>query len=234
MRVNENTAIASSRVTLVPYEARHVEKYHRWMSDPDIQEATASEPMTLQEEYENQASWRSSHDKLTFIICEPLTTNAETVSAGDVDAEERMIGDVNFFLYPYNNDEDEVVTRNEYVGEIDVMVADAGHRGKGVGFGAVTALMEYVHRNVDMILAEFSAGGDQAEEGKPVLRGLMAKINESNEKSVALFKRVGFVQKGSVNYFGELEMVLDGFSQAMEGGKLAWRGEAYREVRYER
>ncbi|KAH7358895.1 N-acetyltransferase [Plectosphaerella cucumerina] len=225
MRVNEYIAIAASRVTLVPYEARHVEKYHRWMSDPDIQAATASEPMTLQEEYENQASWRSSHDKLTFILCEPVTSNPEAVSAGDVDAEDRMIGDVNLFLYPSDDGDD-------YVGEIDVMVAETKHRGKGVGFGAVTALMEYVHRNVDAILEEFAAGGGHT--GKPVLMGLMAKINESNGKSVALFKRVGFVQKGGVNYFGELEMVLDDFGRVMEGGSLAWRGEAYREVRYER
>jgi hypothetical protein len=36
-----------------------------------MQEATASERLTLEEEYENQESWRASHDKLTFIICEP-------------------------------------------------------------------------------------------------------------------------------------------------------------------
>lgn len=224
-------------MTLVPYEAHHVEKYHRWMSDPDIQAATASEPLSLQEEYENQASWRSSHDKLTFIICEPLAAEGDVVSAGAVDAEDRMIGDVNLFLYPYDgDDDDEESSRNQYVGEIDVMVADTDHRGRGVGFAAVTALMEYVHRNAGAILGEFAAGqGDVAEaKGKPVLRGLMAKIKEGNDRSVALFRRVGFTQRGGVNYFGELEMALDGFAQAMEGG-LAWRADVgYHEVRYKR
>ena len=33
-----------------------------WMEDPAIREATASDRLTLAAEYENQASWRASHD----------------------------------------------------------------------------------------------------------------------------------------------------------------------------
>ena len=70
---------------LVPYSAHHVPKYHEWMKDPvgavssryryeshdqqEIQLATASEPLTLDQEYAMQQSWRADADKLTFIIC---------------------------------------------------------------------------------------------------------------------------------------------------------------------
>ncbi|KAM0278140.1 hypothetical protein ACHAQH_005338 [Verticillium albo-atrum] len=229
MRLNEKTAISTPRVTLVPYEARHVAKYHRWMSDPDIQAATASEPLSLEEEYENQASWRTADDKLTFIICRPLTGEVpEEVVAGMADDEEAMVGDVNFFLYPYDDDDD--AGEADFVGEIDVMVAEKGDRGRGVGFGAVTAMMEYVFRHVEGILGEHVPGKEA-----PRLRGLMAKIQAGNEKSIALFKRVGFTQKGGVNYFGEMKMVLDGFEERMRSGELGWRPEVeetYRELGY--
>ncbi|KAL9942168.1 hypothetical protein ACHAQF_004451 [Verticillium nonalfalfae] len=242
MRLNEKTAIATPQVTLVPYEARHVAKYHRWMSDPlqDIQAATASDPLSLEEEYENQASWRTADDKLTFIICRPVAAGAASteITAGTADHEDAMVGDVNFFLYPHDDEDDDegkdegAAEPPDFVGEIDVMVAEKGDRGRGVGFGAVTALMEYVLRHVDGILREH---GPRSGARVPRLRGLMAKIQAGNDKSIALFKRVGFTQKGGVNYFGEMEMVLDRFEERMRSGELAWRAEleeTYRELVY--
>ncbi|OLN86846.1 N-acetyltransferase 9-like protein [Colletotrichum chlorophyti] len=235
MRLNEHTAIATPWVTLVPYEARHVERYHEWMSDPDIQEATASEPLTLEEEYENQQSWRTSHDKLTFIICQPRSpapgSNTDRIQAGDVDAPARMIGDINFFLYP-NDDEDE--DDGSYVGEVDVMIAAKEHRGKGVGFAAVTTLLTYVSRNRDRILGEYVAGEGKSAENPPVLKGLMVKIKQDNVASIALFRRVGFEQKGDVNYFGEIQMVLEDLNRFGTSAAGAKAMEEYREVVYSR
>ena len=42
MKLNESTVIYGTRVILVPYSKEHVEKYHTWMQDKEIQEATAS------------------------------------------------------------------------------------------------------------------------------------------------------------------------------------------------
>ncbi|KJZ74990.1 hypothetical protein HIM_05476 [Hirsutella minnesotensis 3608] len=212
MRINANTAIASSRVLLVPYEASHVLKYHDWMQDADIQEATASEPLSLEEEYENQVSWRVARDKLTFIVCEPVRAlgdgESRSVKARGADSDEHMRGDVNFFLYP-DEDAPEEEEGQWLVGEVDVMIAAKEHRGQGLGEGAVRALLTYIFRNRSAILDEF-IGDEPGSRGTSVkLRGLMAKIKESNAGSRALFGKLGFRQKGEVNYFGEVTMVME-------------------------
>ncbi|KAG5928035.1 hypothetical protein E4U42_001381 [Claviceps africana] len=232
MRVNQSTAVKAGKVLLVPYEARHVPKYHTWMQDPAIQEATASEPLTLQEEYENQRSWRASHDKLTFIVCEAPAGAASSavVRAGVADAEERMRGDVNLFIY---EDElaDAVDARGMLRGEMDVMIADRGHWRKGFGRAAVEGLLVYARRNLDRILEEY--GGDRAS-----MAGLMAKIKEGNGGSRALFEGLGFRQRGGVNYFGEVVMVIAWRDvEELVDGWTATKGprrRAYEEVRYER
>ncbi|GKT40940.1 N-acetyltransferase 9-like protein [Colletotrichum spaethianum] len=211
--------------------------------DEDIQEATASEPLTLEEEYENQQSWRTSHDKLTFIICQPLPespgTKAEAVQAGEVDASKHMIGDINFFIYPNDDYDDDEATQSvadgSYVGEVDVMVASKEHRGKGIGHAAVTTLLTYVHRNKDRILAEYIEGESKTSEGKtPELKGLMVKIKKENAASIALFRRLGFVQKGEVNYFGEIQMVLKELGQFVASSAGVNAAKEYREVVYSR
>lgn len=108
-----------------------------------------------------------------------------------------MRGDVNFFLYP-SEEEDE---SNQLVGEVDVMVADENHRGMGFGEGAVRGLLWYVKTHLDSILAEYG--------GPSKLTRLMVKIKQSNERSRKLFGKLGFQQAGEVNYFGEVTLVLD-------------------------
>ncbi|KAJ4256672.1 hypothetical protein NW762_008768 [Fusarium torreyae] len=224
MRINQNTAISTSGVLLVPYEAHHVRQYHAWMQDPDIQEATASEPMTLDEEYENQQSWRTSSDKLTFIVCAPVKKDLTLVKAGTADADDLMRGDINFFLYPYEtDDEDETNTQGWVIGEVDVMIASPSHRGQGLGRAAVCALLVYLRNQIEGILKEY---------GAQELKGLMVKIKEGNKGSRALFEKLGFVQKGEVNYFGEVVMTLE-WEEVLR--RNWWKGAEgdFKEVRYE-
>lgn len=68
MKTNYNTTVEGDKVLLVPYRKEHVEKYHQWMQCPHLQEATASEPLTIEEEYNMQHKWAEDEDKCTFIV----------------------------------------------------------------------------------------------------------------------------------------------------------------------
>ncbi|KAK5993863.1 N-acetyltransferase 9-like protein [Cladobotryum mycophilum] len=235
MKVNEKIAVATNKVLLVPYEAHHVVKYHGWMQDPDIQEATASEPMSLEEEYENQQSWRTSHDKLTFILCEPVNGDLRAVEAQVQDSDDKTRGDINFFLYPDDEDEEPQVGKRLLRGEVDVMIAEKESRGKGMGEGSVRTLLAYIRRHLKEILSEYSEGEGAGQE-EVLLVGLMAKIKEGNVGSRALFTKLGFRQEGEVNYFGEVKMVMDWDVVEKGEGCLDGIGEgelAYHEVSYE-
>jgi len=142
-----------------------------------------------------------------------------------------MVGDVNLFLYPYEDedgDEDGPCAAPEFcVGEIDVMVADQLHRGKGIGRAVVQAFVQYISRNLDGIMREYAEDKDMPTP--PRLKLLMAKIKQDNVKSITLFKGLGFEQEGGVNYFGEVKLV------HRELNKLAAEiPEGYAEVLYSR
>lgn len=208
-----------------------------------IQEATASEPLTLSEEYENQESWRISHDKLTFILCRPTEQpiTASSVTAGEVDGPDRMIGDINFFLYPWEDDDaddaaigDSPADKKRYcIGEIDIMIADKGERGRGVGRVAVASFLHYIYRNLHRILAEYRSRTNEnakLDDNRGLqLKLFMAKIKESNLASIALFKSLGFVQQQPANYFGEVTLALETSSSLVSAAP-----EGYREVAYTR
>ncbi|KAK0752036.1 GNAT domain-containing protein [Schizothecium vesticola] len=199
MKVNQDIAVSGRKCLLVPYERHHVPKYHSWMQDPAILAATASDQLTLDEELENQQSWRESSDKLTFIVCQPV--EASVAEPGVCDAPDKMVGDVNLFLYPAEDgDEDDPAA--VCVGEVDIMIAEQQCRGVGLGKAVVTLFLTYIHRNLDAILGEYGLGTAE-------LKTLMAKISKDNAASIALFRSLGFEQEGEANYFGEVKLVMD-------------------------
>ncbi|KAB8304594.1 hypothetical protein EYC80_003972 [Monilinia laxa] len=197
MLINEHTAISTNKVLLVPYEESHVIPYHEWMKDEEIQKATASEPLTLEEEYAMQRSWRTDHDKLTFIICIPDSDGeklaSEEVKRGVADAPAKMIGDINLFLSEADEDGEGCI------GEIEIMIAEAGARGKGMGRSAVLAFMEYLRRHLEGILAEYRKGLEGEREGMMKLLQLRVKIGGKNLPSIALFESVGNVKANLQN-----------------------------------
>lgn len=182
--------------------------------------------MTREEEYENQQSWRTSTDKLTFIICEPVAATEPVITAQNQDADAHMIGDVNFFLYL--DDEDEDSASDVLIGEIDVMIAAKEHRGKGYGEAAVRNLLVYIETHMNAILQEYEQGRQTKS-----LRALMVKIQQGNRGSRALFEKLGFAQVGDVNYFGEVKLVL-GWRDHVINRDDAWIAVAkeYRELKY--
>jgi len=65
---NNNMVIRGKKVTLVPYSPWHVETYHEWMKDPYILKMTASESLSMEQEYSMQKTWNEDPTKLTFIV----------------------------------------------------------------------------------------------------------------------------------------------------------------------
>ena len=131
MKLNSNLVLECEGITLVPYLKGHVLEYHRWMQNPELLEQTASEPLTLEQEYEMQKSWLNDDDKLTFII-------HSATSDLKVDGLERfggMIGDVNLF---FNTDKLEA--------ELEIMIADSTQRRRGLGLLASKAMMHFAHK----------------------------------------------------------------------------------------
>ncbi|XP_059619241.1 alpha/beta-tubulin-N-acetyltransferase 9 [Phlebotomus argentipes] len=138
VRMKQCLKIVSSRVILVPYEENHVPKYHEWMKSPELQEATSSSPLSLEEEYQMQKSWRDDSDKYTFIV---LDKNLYRETADEVKS---MVGDVNVFLLP-NEDETSVPT-----GEITIMIAEPTARRKGFGLETTLLMMNYCIRSLQI------------------------------------------------------------------------------------
>ncbi|KAM8837041.1 alpha/beta-tubulin-N-acetyltransferase 9 isoform 2-T2 [Spinachia spinachia] len=129
MRINENTLLEGNTVVLVPYNAEHVPRYHEWMKSPELQQLTASEPLTLQQEYDMQRSWREDDDKCTFIILDKQRW-ADIM----VEEEQCMVGDVNIFLTD---------PTDPTLAELEIMIAEPSDRGKGIGKEVTRMMMSY-------------------------------------------------------------------------------------------
>lgn len=57
MLINADVTISGACCKLVPYRVEHVPLYHSWMQSQELQEATASEPLSVDAEFEMQKSW---------------------------------------------------------------------------------------------------------------------------------------------------------------------------------
>ncbi|KAJ5708262.1 hypothetical protein N7488_008063 [Penicillium malachiteum] len=221
MLLNAETALSTSKVLLVPYSSWHVPRYHEWMQDEEIQEATASEPLTLDEEYSMQRSWRRDADKLTFISCRPISQDRtkESVQLTPADeAGENMVGDINLFLRVDDGDEGDEIP--QLVGELELMIAEKLNQRKGFGKASVLAFMRYIVERQTEILDEFVRGSDVSVEQREKLvqsaaatggvmrfQCLSVKIGQANSRSLALFESLGFAKVSEEpSFFGEFEL----------------------------
>uniref|UniRef100_A0A336KZZ8 CSON002218 protein n=1 Tax=Culicoides sonorensis TaxID=179676 RepID=A0A336KZZ8_CULSO len=144
MKINQNVKIVGQKVILVPYESKHVEKYHKWMESEELQKLTASERLTLEQEYDMQRSWRDDEDKCTFIVLSKQIYN----KTGD--EIKSAVGDTNLFIL---FDEESGIGS---IAETEIMIAESDHRGKGLGLEAMTLMILYgiEHLEVKHFLAK--------------------------------------------------------------------------------
>ncbi|VDC03221.1 unnamed protein product [Peniophora sp. CBMAI 1063] len=199
MLANQNIAIVSDRVVLVPYRKEHVAKYHEWMQDPELQEQTASEPLTLEEEYDMQRRWAEDDDKLTFIILARLPPDEGELSDAALRALP-MVGDVNLFFKGKEGDE-------EFEVEVEVMIAEKAYRRQHLA-----------HRAISLTLAYALHAPPSTHSPLPIRdqRRFVARISEKNEASIRLFRKLCFFETRRVEVFGEVEMryMASGFWEA--------------------
>lgn len=154
-----------------------------------------------------QKSWREDGDKLTFIVCLPLSLldsssleKSRGVVPKESDAPECMVGDVNLFLRFDDDDDDSVV------GELELMVAEKQNQGKGFGRAALLAFLRYIFSSLDGIVDEFLRAENRQVPSKGISY-FSVKIGQTNTRSIALFESLGFTKVTlEPNYFGEFEL----------------------------
>jgi RimJ/RimL family protein N-acetyltransferase len=127
--MKQNKIFQFEKLYFVPYSVIHVQQYHLWMSDQELLNATASEPLTLEEEYENQISWARDKDKYTFIL--------EVESDHPNGIKGLMIGDVNLFVHQDS-------------AEIEIMIAEREYHRMGYGWKGVKGMIYYGINNLNI------------------------------------------------------------------------------------
>ncbi|RVW95176.1 N-acetyltransferase 9-like protein [Vitis vinifera] len=152
--------LEGKKVILVPYMKEHVPKYHQWMQDPALLQATGSEPLTLDQEYEMQLSWTQDPDKRTFIVLDREMVDGDFIQGHP--HVEAMVGDVNIYM----NDLDD-----SQMAEIEIMIAETKSRGKGLGKEAILMMMAFAIETLGIHM-------------------FRAKIGESNQASLNLFRKL--------------------------------------------
>ncbi|KAK4789760.1 hypothetical protein SAY86_017064 [Trapa natans] len=173
-----DATVEGEKVILVPYMEAHVPKYHEWMLDPALLQATGSEPLSLDEEYQMQHSWTVDPLKQTFIILDKdLVEGKFTRGSPHVEA---MVGDVNIYM----NDPDD-----PFVAEIEIMVAESKSRGKGLGKESVLLMMAFAIKNLE-------------------IRKFRAKIGDANTASLDMFRKLGFEEASHSKIFKEVTLEL--------------------------
>lgn len=213
MKANIGTILVGSKVVLVPYRPEHVPKYHSWMLSEELRSLTASEPLTLEEEYEMQQKWQFDEDKLTFIIlARDRHVNEVTSPQDPILNDLQMIGDVNIFLSgslaELRTDTAEGVEDDECHGaEVEIMIAEPEYRRRGCAIEALHLMLTYATGKPSAFSAPPPPPAltiDSPLKISPCR--LLTRISETNIASIALFQKLGFQVTKRVEVFGEVEM----------------------------
>ncbi|KAI8097093.1 uncharacterized protein BX664DRAFT_325559 [Halteromyces radiatus] len=152
------------------------------MASPFLQEMTASEPLTLEEEYDMQKSWHEDSNKCTFILlglpdCAKIEND---ISMDYIRDKAVMIGDVNIFLNDCDGDMS--------FGEIEIMVAEEAYRRHGYGLEGLKMMMAYASKDLH-------------------IKTFHAKISMKNTPSIHLFEeKLAFYPISQSEIFQEITL----------------------------
>ncbi|KAK7452098.1 hypothetical protein VKT23_012202 [Stygiomarasmius scandens] len=202
------------------------------MQDPEIRELTASEELSLEEEFDMQRKWREDEDKLTFIILArgppqaSIPPNSMQPPEDIVDPNDprldgfSMVGDVNLFFsgtIPSLNNagkgEEQDDEAEEFTAEAEIMIAEPAYRRQGLAFEALQLMLCYA---TGCYAEVFSSASPPRSESDSVFfpklpnpvppTSLLTRISETNAPSISLFEKLGFRVTKRVEVFKEVEM----------------------------
>ncbi|KIY53145.1 hypothetical protein FISHEDRAFT_33878 [Fistulina hepatica ATCC 64428] len=214
MRLNERTIIIGQKVVLVPYGSEHVDRYHQWMLDEEIRELTASELLTIDEEWEMQRRWREDIDKLTFITLARISDPPEDISVVTPESEWitslPMVGDVNLFLKNLPGTTSGPLVDgcgdDKLEAEVELMIAERAYRRKGLAMEATRLMLAYATNSPSLTQNE-PLDDYYIQSPLPILpESLVVRVSETNDASVGLFQKLGFRIVKRVAVFQEVEM----------------------------
>lgn len=176
------------------------------MSSPELQNLTASEPLSLDAEYEMQASWRLDEDSkfffpktvfctfilfiyisaaLSFIECTFLILDRCKFEQTN-DEISSLIGDTNLFLLVDNDDDgDDELSLGRRTAEAEIMIAERSAQGRHFGWESMLIMLSYGH--VTIGCSRF-----------------VAKIGMANVKSCKMFEKMKFIEKSRSQVFEEI------------------------------
>ncbi|NXX97952.1 NAT9 acetyltransferase, partial [Centropus bengalensis] len=168
MKINENTVLQGQRVTLVPYTAAHVPRYV-----PRVLGLAPARSDGFTDLLKGSVSVSS---ECTFIVLDTERWAGQACTDNDC-----MVGDVNLFLTD---------TEDPTLGEIEIMIAEPGYRGRGFGKEATLMMMSYGVAKLGITKFE-------------------AKIGQENEASICMFKKLRFKEVAVNSVFQEVTLRLD-------------------------
>ncbi|GAA5857177.1 hypothetical protein JCM8547_009355 [Rhodosporidiobolus lusitaniae] len=207
MRLNAATTLVNDRLVLRPYRRWHVPQYNQWMQSEELREATASEPLSLEEEYEMQQSWCLDDDKLTFIVHlrDPSATSPSAHPAAFLAAHNdsrTMIGDVNLFLHDASPPPSPSSPSSSQTpppppapaprrAEMEIMFPPSSLFPPRSGLALLTLqlFLSYSSRTLNLPPSAY-----------------FARVGFDNVPSLGLFKKLGFEEGKRVEVFREVEM----------------------------
>lgn len=212
----------------------HLPNYHEWMQDPDLLDATASEPLTMEQEIEMQQEWRDDDKKCTFIIlARDLLQSYESSDGSDCDVDipgvpsndkcnnnnqdtqypklveqtlHLMIGDINLFLSEEELEEDWDDSINDCIKcQDDTQTNNCKALSLSQAeLDIMIAKKSHRHKGLGTELALTMMHYGASMLG---IRRFFVKIKSTNTSSLKLFRdKLDFVQCAYAECFGEYEL----------------------------
>ena len=232
MRDNWNHIVKVGQVALVPYQRSFVPKYHDWLEDEWLRDMTATERLSLEEEYEAQAAWINDKEKCTFIVFEKDSitsdsdttaseqesgsTNTNTNSNTSSDTSNNinvnlngMVGDTNLFLMDDERGDEYDLQDIEFTSQGKIMNDNNIHLYKRHTAEIMVMIGENKSRRKGYAL---DAVLGMMEYGRKYLNitRFIAKISDENEASIKMFRdKLQFIERKKLSFFKETHFVYE-------------------------